>query len=119
MITEFRKIVFSKDEIMKAILNHNARSTSKLPAGDIVSVRAENEPEPILTLEIHDPTEGKSTSTSLKSHYLAAVMLRHCISSKVPVPRNATKHVEIMGESVALSLTINANPKQVYDIKLS
>ena len=118
MITEFRKIVFSREEMIKAILEYNRHSTSKLPVGDIIAIRPGSQLEPELNLEIHDATDGKTEKISLKAGYLAAAMLRHCIQCKIPVPRQATKQIEVFGESIALSLTLNASPKQVYDVEI-
>ena len=118
MITEFRKIIFSKNEMIKAVLEYNKHSASKLPVGDIVSVHTESEPEPQLRLEIYDASKEKTETVCLKAGYLAAAMFRHCIQCKIPVSRQGTKEIEVAGESIALNLTLNASPQQVYYVDI-
>ena len=109
MPTEIRKIIFAEDEIVRAILTQNHNSTKKLPPGDIVEVKANSSPEPSLELTIFDPTAEDPKTINLRAPYLAAAMLRFCFDNKIPIPRIADKSVEVLGSSLALSISINAN----------
>ena len=109
MPTEIRKVVFSEEEIVKAILSQNHHSRRKLPPGDIVKIKANGGSEPNLELTVFDPEAEKPKTINLGAPYLAAAMLRFCFENKIPIPRHADKSVEILGSSVALSISINAN----------
>ena len=107
MPTEMRKIVFSEEEIVKAVLTQNRHSVKKLPAGDIIQVTAKNTSEPLLELDIFDPTSEATKTIKLDTSYLAAAMLRFCIDHNIPVLRIADKSVQILGGSIALNISIN------------
>lgn len=108
MPTEMRKIVFSEEEIVKAVLSQNRHSVRKLPPGDIVQVKAKSAPEPLLELDIFDPESEATKTIKLDTPYLAAAMLRFCIDSNIPIPRVADKSVQILGGSIALNISIDA-----------
>ena len=118
MITEFRRLIFSKDEILKAILSYNLRSSVKLPPGDITNIKTTSVPEPAIVLDVHDPSSDTTETVTLESTYLAATMLRYCIEFKIPIPRHADKYVEIVGDGVALSMSIDANAKKLLEIQI-
>ena len=105
MPTELRKIIFSEEEMLKAVISQNRRSPRKLPAGDIVKIaRAGNGAN--MDISIFDPTAEETKTVTLGASYLAAAMLGFCIENKIPVPRVADKSVEVLGDSFALSISI-------------
>ena len=105
MPTELRKIIFSEEEIVRAVLSQNRRSPKKLPPGDIVKVGRSGSGAN-MDISIFDATVEQTKTVTLGASYLAAAMLGFCIDNKIPVPRVADKSVEVLGDSFALSISI-------------
>ena len=113
MPTELRKIIFSEEEIIKAVLSQNSRSPKKLPPGDIVKVATAGGGAN-MKISIFDPTAEQTKTVTLGASYLAAAMLGFCIENKIPVPRIADKSVEVLGDSFALKISIGKE-SEVYE----
>lgn len=115
MITEFRRLVFSTDELCKAIKAFDDRKAPKLPAGEIDGLTFAGEPEIAVTARIRSAGNGDSqTEVELDANYVAAAMLFYCSRCRIPVPKSAKKTLEIEGDSLALSFSLNSYPHSVH-----
>lgn len=110
MPSEKRKVIFAQDEVIKAVVAYDQHGGLKvLPPGEIVKVALGGNSEPNLVLSILDPSSGNCKTATLEATYLAAAMLKFCFDHKIPIPRRASKSVEIVDGGLALSLSVASN----------
>jgi hypothetical protein len=114
MISEFRRLVFSSSELEKAIKAFNKEKVAKLPDGEIVGLEIVGEPKICARLRVGDFYGGsESQEVVVEAGYLAAAMLFHCTQSRIPIPKSPKKTLERVGDGLALSFSINADPQLV------
>lgn len=105
MITEWRKLTFSTDELAAAITTylHATRGMAKEDrVGDVTITDPHNV---AVTVTIY-PAGGEPASLDLKAETLAALLVAHCIRTQTVLPRRATKSIVVDEDRVALVLSM-------------
>ncbi len=101
MPTEMRQIAFHHQEVARALLDYDKRRDNKFPAGTIRNIEIEEDPDIHATI-IFDVLKGGSTEVKVSPEVLAASLILFCINSKIPMPADATKRLQKIGDGVAL-----------------
>jgi len=99
MIQESRSIVFTKDELIQALiplLDAKEVSTSEPPLKLESSFDKEGE-----VVVSYFPADG-ADAIVFNSREVGAVVLNHCIEAGIPLPRGSYKELTLRGEDVAL-----------------
>ena len=112
MPSEFRQIQFSNNELIEALYEHNRVAETKLPQGMIVSCKPVVEAKVAVRLELVDQASGETQVTSLPPELVAAALLRYCFRHAIPIPRNATKSIQVHGDEVSLDVRIKGRTNQ-------
>jgi len=110
MITEFRRLVFSNDELKTAIEFFHKEKTPLFVSGEVESVSPEDGDKPGACVRLALPGSTERKELHLDTTQLGAIMLLHLIRIKTPIPRSGHKQIERVGDCLALRLTINAAP---------
>ena len=121
MPTEFRRLVFHGDEHLDALAVVPGRPEDPLPAGRIVGYEVVSKPEVTVRVEIEpeeqdDPTASQGAgrlSVTLEPAFVAAALIRFCIRRGIPMSRRAEKSLELEGDCLALSLTLDAPEAEI------
>ena len=115
MITEFRRLIFSADELRKAIETFDRGKDARLPVGAIDEITIASDPEISVTARVRGgPSDTPPNEVRLDANYVAAAMLFYCSRCRIPVPKSAKKTLEIEGDCLALSLSLNSYPHSVH-----
>lgn len=107
MISEWRRLTFSMDELATAILQYLV-ATNKLGEKETlgrVAIGGSEEIQVTVTLKGGENPAGRSLE--LKSETLGALLLTHCIRSKIPVAKRAKKSIARHEDKLALILAID------------
>ena len=116
MPTEIRKIVFSNEELKKAIVLFSQRTTNKLPEGDLVSCKVKSEDGITVRIQIRPLySEGEKTIV-LSGTFIGAALSNYCMDCKIPIPRNATKSLQVIGDNVALQINIQMAERKIFEV---
>ena len=106
MITEWRKLTFSADELANAISAY-LRATRGMAKEDRLGDITISDPQSAALSVVVYPAAGSPPSTvELKPEAVAALMVAHCIRTKTPLPRRATKSIAVDGDRLSLVLAI-------------
>ena len=101
MISEWRKLTFSMDELAIAVATH-LKASGKLGEKDRLGKIVIKDPQmPSVAATIQRGAEG-SAVLELGPETIGAVMVAHCIRKKVPLPRNARKSIVAGKDGLAL-----------------
>jgi hypothetical protein len=107
MISEWRRLTFTMDELATAVLQYllaTNKISDKESLGKIVIV-GETDYEITATIKGGDNPAGRAIQ--LKSEILGALLLTHCIRNKIPVAKRAKKSIIKHEDKLALILSID------------
>ena len=116
MPTEFRHIIFSRDELLGAIKGYRRRRRDPLPAGSVVSYSVEKEPYLHVLLQIAPDGGNESVRLTIERDELANALIMYCIDQRIPIPIESTKFIQLFGNSVGLVITKNVAATEVDDV---
>ena len=119
MPSEFRRLVFRGDELLDALGHELKQTKGQLAAARIVGHAVICEPELTVRVEIEVGGEDepyridgeKRMSVTLEPAFVAAAMIRYGIREGIPMARRAEKSLQVVGDNLALTLSLGA-PKQ-------
>lgn len=107
MISEWRRLTFSMDELATAILQYLV-STNKMVDKESmgrIAIVGDQDIEVSVLVKGGDNPAGRTIT--LKSEILGALLLTHCIRSKIPVAKRAKKSIAKDEDKLALLLVID------------
>jgi hypothetical protein len=104
MPTEFRRIVFSNAEFQEAIVTYPGEGKTALGTGSVRSVRFADEKRERLVVGMHDALNADPQERTLATPFVAAALLRYCITKHIPIQRSAQKSLTVSGDNIALDL---------------
>jgi hypothetical protein len=104
--SEYRQILFSNNEVIEALNEHNQVAKQKLPRGTIASCTPVAEVEVSVRLELVDRDSGETQIAALSPELVCAALLRYCMRHSIPMPRGAAKSIQIHGDDIALIVRI-------------
>jgi hypothetical protein len=114
MITERRQVIFSNEAVKEAVRLFASLHPDKMPHGQIRRVWTVSEPELQLVVQVERVGARQLIDLAFTQGEIAAFLILFCRKSKIPLPRNADKFLEI--ENGCLSLVIT---KQILTENLS
>lgn len=104
LIYESRRLVLPLETALDAVLELDRERGGRLSLAAISNARIEAGEKPCLAFDVmqSDALEPERRSYPLAA--IAAAVIHYCWKNKIPLPRNATKSIEIVPEGFALSL---------------
>ncbi len=115
MPSEFRRIMFTNNELIEAIHDYNMISPDKLPPGVILTCTPVSETEVAVRLEMVDQRSDETHVVELSPAMLGAALLRYCMKHRIPMPKAATKSIQMHGDEISLNLEIEGRLKRAVD----
>lgn len=101
MPIEIRHIIFSNEEVIRAVVDYHRRSGSPLPSGSII--RLELITEPVVRCGLHiGLDDGARQAHWVDNPTLAACLIFFCINQRIPLPTKSAKQLHMMNDKVAL-----------------
>lgn len=108
MAKEFRQIVFTPKEIVRAVVDYRKWRKDALPEGRWVTFDMLTDP---ISVALAIQAQGDAPKTfHIPQDELASALILFCINAKVPIPAKSQKDVGYVGEQMALSITMNEHP---------
>jgi hypothetical protein len=107
-IQEVRKLMFPIETVVDAVLELDRSHGGKLAIGKLMEARVETGAEPGLTLVVTQGT-GSAAATTQKHYTLAAIaaaLIYYCSRARIPLPRQATKSMEVVAEGFQLTIQV-------------
>ena len=104
LIYESRRLVLPLETVVDAVLELDRERGGLLSMATISDVRIETGEQPCLAF---DAAQSDALTPERRSYPLAAIaaaVIHYCWKSKIPLPRNWAKSIEIVPEGFALSL---------------
>jgi hypothetical protein len=106
-IQEVRKLLFSIETVVDAVLELDRSHGGTLAIGKVMEVRVESGSAAGLTLVVMQGSGG--SAAAIQKHYtlpaVAAAAIHYCFRVRIPLPRQGTKSIEVVADG--FQLTIN------------
>lgn len=107
MITEWRKLTFSMDEVAIAVMSH-LLARGKIGDKDRLGKIAIKDPQTAaVSVTIHREPNGGSSELELNPETVGALMIAHCMHKKIPLPRRAKKSISAGKDALMLIVTLD------------
>lgn len=107
MISEWRRLVFTMDELATAVLLYllSTKQISEKESLGRIAITGEDDLQISIVIKGGENPAGRNLD--LKSETLGALLLTHCIRSKIPVAKRAKKSIIRHEGKLALVLAID------------
>jgi hypothetical protein len=105
-VHELRKLTLPIETVVDAVLELDRSHGGTLAIGKLMEARIETGTAPGLTLVV---IQGSgSAAAAVQKHYtlpaVAAAVIHYCFRARIPLPRQATKSIEIVGDGFQLTI---------------
>ena len=106
MINELRKLTFSMNELSAAVHSYLQATRGLKKEDRIAELTIKDPASGTLAVTVYAASRGEPATLELKPEAVAALMVAHCIRTKTPLPRRATKSIAVDGDRLSLVLTM-------------
>ena len=104
MPSEYRKLIFTDDEVMDALEVHDDAASGRLEGQNIVKLAHDPDVDGALIATLDDED---ASAVELPDFYVTAALMRFLIEEGIPMPRRATKSVSIEKTRVVLNVVVD------------
>ena len=114
MPRQVRCIVFSREEVVSALVEHRRRHGAPLPPGSLERiVTGSGEAGTFAQLRICSDADRETILIAFDNAEIQEALIGFCRSRHIPLARRAEKRVSPQGSSIALIATLNLGLGQV------
>ena len=107
MPKEDRRIIFSYDEVYKAIYTLAIqKDLKKPPAGMVKSLSERKDDETQITIVLENPADQTKNKLHYSRDFLAAALMVFCRGAGIPIPKSGRKSVMLIDGEVILRVQI-------------
>jgi hypothetical protein len=111
VVAEYRQIIFSNDEVIRAIVAFDNEQEARLPPGNIVACALSRSAPLVAHVTLQEIYGNDEHSVELNAGYLAAVLIHACIAAGIPIPKKAEKTLTTVGQTLSLNFTLHPEPE--------
>ena len=106
LIHENRRLQFPLDTLVDALIELESKQGHWPPKATVVGASIDNSGDDNagVILSIDRPEGGEVVERRYSLPMIAAAIVNYCLTVRVPIPRNATKSIQVLADSVALVL---------------
>ena len=112
MLSEVRIIAFPPEDVLEAIDGFSAMADERLFKGKAIDCHVRKHPGVHAVLEVQRAAGEKIDLVNLNSAQLAAALISFCYSHYVPLPRAASKELDVIDGQLVLRLELGVKNKQ-------
>jgi hypothetical protein len=106
MPTEYRRLTFSFDELIDALVSYDRHADQRLTCGTVVAARIDADESAYVGLDVRLHGATTTVSIPLSPEYVGASLIFFCLKAGIPVPRNAERFLACDSESVSICFFI-------------
>ncbi len=107
MPSEIRQIVFTKDELRAALIDHCMRANIVLPDRGADEVKIGRNPDAVVILKYKGLNPADNKDVELGRDHVAAALIRYCRDHNIPLPRHAQKVLRPRDDGLALMVKVD------------
>jgi hypothetical protein len=106
LIHENRRLQFPLDTLVDALIELENKQGHWPPKATVVGASIDNsgDDKAGVILSVHRAEGGEVSERRYSLPMIAAAIVNYCLTMRVPIPRNSTKSIQVLEDSVALVL---------------
>jgi hypothetical protein len=106
LIHENRRLQFPLDTLVDALIELENKQGHWPAKATVVGASIDNSGDDNagVILSVHRPEGGEVSERRYSLPMIAAAIVNYCLTMRVPIPRNSTKSIQVLEDSVALVL---------------
>ena len=106
LIHETRRLQFPLDTLVDALIELEDKQGHWPPRATVVGASIDNSDgnAASVVLSVHRQDGGEVIERRYSLSMLAAAIVNYCVTMRVPIPRNSTKTIQVLGDGVTLVL---------------
>ena len=112
MPSEVRIIAFTRQDVQEAIDRFGVIADKRLFKGKLIDCHVKKHPGVHAVLEVQRPAAEKTATVELNSTQLAAALISFCCDRHIPLPRVASKELDVIDDQLVLRLEMGAKNRQ-------
>ena len=109
MPNELRKIVFSKDEVWKAVVSHCMHAAIYMPNAPLEDIVVPKDLDPAVKMLFAGDQKGVFKEVKLGLPEVAVALIRFCREQNVPLPKNGKKVLTPSGDGIAMLVNVGVD----------
>ena len=113
MPAEVRIIAFTPEEVLEAIDGFSAIADKRLFTGKAIDCHVRKDPEVHAVLQVQRADGEKIGTVDLNSAQLAAALISFCCGHRIPLPRVASKELDVIDGQLVLRLELGVTGRAV------
>lgn len=110
-----RRLVLPIETVVDALLQFDRDRAGTLSWGVVLDATIESQPTPGLQLVLKSRRSGAVESRFFALPAIAAAIINYCRQSRIPLPRNGDKTLEIVPEGFAFCIRTTLNVPRWHD----
>ena len=107
MPSETRKITFTRDELIDAIVEFNKAGNKKFNAETIDSLEISDGPHVSVDITFTPPDGNLKEKLALNVEFLGKALIYFCMNHHIPVPRESTRALAVIDNKLVLCFYID------------
>lgn len=115
MPSEHRVIFFTSEEAIDAIARFSKMLDTPLFRGTPTELHVRKNPHVRAILEVQKRGREEIDTIDLNSSHLAAALINFCRETRIPLPSNAKKELDVSGEQLVLRLEVGEPSEAMVD----
>ncbi len=108
MPSEVRIIAFTSEDVLEAVDEFGAIVDKRLSGGKVTDCHVGKHPGVHALLEVQRAAGEKTGTVDLNSTQLAAALISFCFDHYIPLPRSASKELDVIDDQLVLRLELGA-----------
>jgi hypothetical protein len=117
MVAEVRYIIFSTQELSKALIVAHQKKGTVLPSGTIHSIEQDSRPGVKVTITVAPDRSSDPIFLDASEDEVLAALVGFCRESKIPLPANSSKSLGSIRKSLCLVVTLNVTEDKFVDFE--
>lgn len=111
MIIETRIVTFKEDALQEALQVYQSKFPEKFPEGALQGARVTRTHPPTVVVEVESASGRRQLSrVEFREAEIAAILIHYCRTHRIPLPRAASKRLDVEEGNICLILTKALQP---------
>ena len=107
MAAELRHIIFSRQEVIEAVLQYMLRTGERTPQGVVTGMTVNSKAIIGIVLEITEDVSNKVHTLNVAGDKLTAALILFCKTTRIPLPYKGQKKLQMFGNNLSMIVSKN------------
>ena len=117
MVAEVRYVIFTTQELSRALIASHQKKGETLPSGTIHSITQDSRPGVKVTITIAPDREADHILLDWTEEEVLSALVAYCRGNNIPLPASSSKQLGTIRHSLCLVITMNVTDDKYKDFE--